>query len=1379
MKRIAGFIVEKRVWILMTVLLLAGVCGLLIPKVEINTDLTKYLPDKSSMKIGMDIMDEEFPDADTDSTIRVMFRGLTDAQKSEMEQKLSEIKYVSDVDYKSADSDYNRGGYTKYVLHTEYDYESAEEHSIEQTLETDFQQNEMKYKNDSNDTPDMPTWVAIAAVLFITLILIIMSGSWIEPFLFLFTIGIAIAVNLGTNVILGSISEKTLSVAAILQLVLSMDYSIILTNRFRQELSTDPDKKSAMKSAIVGAFSSISSSSLTTVVGLLALVFMSFKMGYDMGVVLAKGVFFSVVCVFLVLPGLLLMCSPLLEKTAKRSPEIPMGGLAKLCNHLRIPLTLSFLALFAAAFILQRYTAISYSMTGEDPIADIFPTTSTVVLVYDNQDDEKITAIAEELKTQKNVKSAANYSNTLAKQHTAADMVDAIDDLSENMGSGKKREIEPDESVFNMLYHKYYGGETGKIKAGEFLKFIAEDVMKNDSFRSYISEDMSENTEMIEKLSNAEMLQKPMTAKELAAYFDMEQSDCEQLFLYYYIQNQGAQTETMTVDAFVSFVLKDLASDSAYADMFDADTLSRMKLLQHFTTKEALETGHTPQEIAEIMEIDEDTARMLFVYYFGSQKNYQPKTMTIQELTAFLLEDVASDPNFSGQFDEKAVSQIRQLANYTDRSKITQEMDAAGLAQMLGMDETLIRQIFRLDSSGLDLDNRTMTLRNFTAFLETMAQDPAYIGDFDAETLTKIGSMKTLIDLASSRAPLSAAELSAVLGMDESFITQLFMGYSMQTGQEITAMPLTDFVGFLVNAILPNPDYASYFDESAAMQLGMMQQICNAAADDTGFSIGELAALFGMDESRIRLIFTLYYGSDDKHMSLYDFAAYLSTDVLENPIFSGSIDSASAEQIGTLSRIMDLAVQRTALDPRISASLFGLDTDTMKLLFTLKDSKTAAWKLTLKDLVGFLNDHAKALSGLADADMLDQIGVLKTISDAALAEEQLDGKRLSELMSMEEETAQKLFLLYTYKRGKTDSWRLSAEQFMRFLAEDVLADREMSKQIPADQHNSLTSAAKIVQAVVSGKTYTSDEMAKLFAGMSDEMDDGTMALLYLYHDSNTDPDSTRTMSVEQLMNYLNDTLIYDETFRSALDEEMIADIKQNAADLNDGIKQLKGAHYSRLILSVTVPEEGPETDAFYEDVNARCADLKGDYHLIGSSAMNYEMSQSFGDELLLITLLTALSIFLVVLITFRSLAVPVILVLLVQCGVYVTVTVIGFQGYSIYYMALMIVQCILMGSTIDYGILFSNYYREARRTCKRTEALRSAYDGSMHTIFTSGLIIVSATAILGQCFGEPTVEQICQTISIGAASAIIMIIFILPGVLACLDRWTAGRHRLK
>jgi predicted RND superfamily exporter protein len=185
--------------------------------------------------------------------------------------------------------------------------------------------------------------------------------------------------------------------------------------------------------------------------------------------------------------------------------------------------------------------------------------------------------------------------------------------------------------------------------------------------------------------------------------------------------------------------------------------------------------------------------------------------------------------------------------------------------------------------------------------------------------------------------------------------------------------------------------------------------------------------------------------------------------------------------------------------------------------------------------------------------------------------------------------------------------------------------------------------------------------------------------------------------------------------------------------------------------------------------------LAGNFYLIGNSAMNYEMEGSFGREMLIISLLTALSIFLVVLLTFRSFIIPTILILIVQCGVFITVAAIGLQGFSIYYLALLIVQSILMGATIDYGILFTNYYREKREVMDSKGALKAAYEGSVHTILTSGLIMILVTGIVGYCFEDPVVGQICRTIAIGALSASSLILFVLPGLLATFDRFVVKK----
>ena len=177
-----------------------------------------------------------------------------------------------------------------------------------------------------------------------------------------------------------------------------------------------------------------------------------------------------------------------------------------------------------------------------------------------------------------------------------------------------------------------------------------------------------------------------------------------------------------------------------------------------------------------------------------------------------------------------------------------------------------------------------------------------------------------------------------------------------------------------------------------------------------------------------------------------------------------------------------------------------------------------------------------------------------------------------------------------------------------------------------------------------------------------------------------------------------------------------------------------------------------------------------DSYIIGNSEMNYEMNEGFRHEMIMITLITALAIFLVVALTFRSVIIPIVLVLLVQCAVFLTVSYIGVSGNSIYYLAMLIVQCILMGATIDYAILYTSYYIENRKILETKESIKAAFRGSIHTILTSGLIICLVTMVLSYTYGDPSVEQICRTISIGAMFAILLILFVLPALLACLDK---------
>ena len=167
--------------------------------------------------------------------------------------------------------------------------------------------------------------------------------------------------------------------------------------------------------------------------------------------------------------------------------------------------------------------------------------------------------------------------------------------------------------------------------------------------------------------------------------------------------------------------------------------------------------------------------------------------------------------------------------------------------------------------------------------------------------------------------------------------------------------------------------------------------------------------------------------------------------------------------------------------------------------------------------------------------------------------------------------------------------------------------------------------------------------------------------------------------------------------------------------------------------------------------------------------MAYEMSQTFNAESNFITILTMLAIFVVVAITFKSVILPIILVLTIQCAVYLTMGILSVSGGTVYFISLLIVQSILMGATIDYAILYASYYLEHRKKMDMREAMIHSYNQSIHTILTSASILVIVTLIVGH-FASAIAAKICKTISQGTFCSTILILFLLPAVIGAWDR---------
>lgn len=912
-------------------------------------------------------------------------------------------------------------------------------------------------------------------------------------------------------------------------------------------------------------------------------------------------------------------------------------------------------------------------------------------------------------------------------------------------------------------------GKTESMTASELLNFITDVVLTDETFEDAIDEEMLESTDLLEQFAEKDELTRPMNAEELAGFFDMDVADIKDLFLYYYIENGGIDTGTMTLATFTDFVLNEVATDPTYGSMFDEETLSQMKTMSSYTNASNMTTAYNYKGIASILGMDEETTKLLFVYYYALSEDYVPEGMQLAEFVGFIQNDVASNPNFASAFDAETLAQINMLAQFTDVNTIQTPMTASQLAALLGMEEAQVNQIFTMYFGSQNVE-QGITYAAFMNYLVTdIMNDPVYGASFDEATKAQLQQTNALVQLAASGQSYADAEMNAVLtnmGMNlgEQMVTMVYAGAD--------SMTLPQFLGVLCQ-MAQDPAYAVYFDAATVVQLQQLYGVVSLGADTTTtYHYSEMASMLGMESEQIKQLYVLYWGKDvsNKTMSLETIINFLLTDTT----MSASMDQATLAQLGYLKSIMDSAKAGTVYSYSDMGQFLGMDASMVKMLYTYHDSLTKMddWKLSMYTMINFLVDNSSTFEGMMDADAIASLQTAQKIINGSVAGTSYSSNELASLLGMSRAEANQLYTLYVSRHGDTSEWNLSVKEFIDFIIGNVLNNEDFKEQFDEETSDMLIGAQKMVDAVISGESYSSSQMSEIMSGLSDELDASMIDLVYLYASGVNHSDENWTMTTEQLFNYMVNVVLEDERFNGIIEEDMKADLLEAQIELEDGKNQLITDAYSRMIVTTSYPEESEMTSEFFVNLTGLCNEkLAGNYYFVGNSAMSYEMEQTFDEELMLITLLTVGAIFLVVAFTFRALIVPIILVAIVQCGVYITVSVIGLQGDSIYYLALLIVECILMGATIDYGILFTNYYIENRRFMKQTDALKAAYAGSIHTIMTSGLILVLVTAIVGNFFGEPTIAAIVQTISIGALCAIVLIIFILPGQLDCFDRF--------
>ena len=424
MEKLATFIVDKRNLFFLLYIFALIFCAIATGWVKVEDDITTYLPDTTETRQGLTVMNDNFV---TYGTANVMVSNITYDTALEIQEQLEDIDGVTTVDFDDTDEHYTNASA---LFSVSFDGEVGDAHAeqalqeirdkLEGTYDTSIY-SEVGYDSSADLQSEMVVIVIIAAII-IVLVLTLTSRSYAEVPVLIMTFGAAALLNMGTNFLCGTISFISNSVTVILQLALAIDYAIILCHRFSDEHETLPTREACI-AALSKAIPEISSSSLTTISGLAALAFMHFGIGRDLATVLIKAILFSLLSVFTLMPGLLVLFSKLIDKTRHKNlvPKITAVGKFDVKTRFVIPPIFGVIIVAAAVFAnlcpyCYTYTDLVTAKQSERQIAyqkikNTFGSSNMVAVIVPSGDYESEGKILDELDGCAEVKSTMGLAN--------------------------------------------------------------------------------------------------------------------------------------------------------------------------------------------------------------------------------------------------------------------------------------------------------------------------------------------------------------------------------------------------------------------------------------------------------------------------------------------------------------------------------------------------------------------------------------------------------------------------------------------------------------------------------------------------------------------------------------------------------------------------------------------------------------------------------------------------------------------------------------------------------------------------------------------------------------------------------------------------------
>ena len=419
MHAVSAAIVKYRYIILLVFAVACVYCGMSVSRVRVNSDLTAFLPPDTDTRKGITVMEDEFV---TYGSAEIMVSSLTLEKARSLAEEIAAFDHVTAVSFDDSTAHFVNAS----ALFTVSFDGVAEDKEVVRALKeiTDSLSDYDVYVN-SEIGKDLlgqilseMFGVMVIAAAVIAVILLLTSRSYFEVVIFAIVFAVAALLNMGTNFWLGEISSISNAVAVILQLALAIDYAIIFSHRYQDEALGAESERAALIEALSKSIIEISASSLTTISGLAALMLMQFRLGYDLGIVLCKGIVCSLLTVFLLMPCLILFFPKAIKKTAHRQLLPDLSPWGRFLMKTKVVYVILFLLAVPLAIYLSSRTVYSFNDSSIDEIvasedraamhriADTFTSTSTVAMIVPAENFQNEKAILEEVSSYDSVKDA-------------------------------------------------------------------------------------------------------------------------------------------------------------------------------------------------------------------------------------------------------------------------------------------------------------------------------------------------------------------------------------------------------------------------------------------------------------------------------------------------------------------------------------------------------------------------------------------------------------------------------------------------------------------------------------------------------------------------------------------------------------------------------------------------------------------------------------------------------------------------------------------------------------------------------------------------------------------------------------------------------------